>query len=348
MCLRGEKISGRNDYIMTERDRVIAALNFSKPDRVPRDLWVLSYIEIFHKEKLDKLLEKYPGDIEKATENALAADAKLERLSKIGPYTDDWGSVWYVGEPGVIGEVKEPALPDWSKLDKYQPPWDLIKNRDIDFINRTCDKSDKFMISDISARPFERIQFVRGSENVYLDLAYDSKEFRKLLEMIHEFFLKDVTNWAESNVDAVFLMDDWGGNDSLLISPAMWRTMFKPLYKEYCDIIHKAGKYVFYHVDGFIEPIFGDLIEVGMDAINSQLFCMNIESLAEKYKGKVTFWGEIDRQRILSFGTTDEVHQAVQRVRNALDDDSGGVIAQCEWGTNDPQENIEAVLEAWL
>jgi hypothetical protein len=39
---------------------------------------------------------------------------------------------------------------------------------------------------------------------------------------------------------------------------------------------------------------------------------------------------------------------AVRRVRAALDDGVGGVIAQCEWGLHDPAENIAAVFEAWL
>jgi len=74
---------------------------------------------------------------------------------------------------------------------------------------------------------------------------------------------------------------------------------------------------------------------------------MNIEKLAEKYKGRITFWGEIDRQRILPFGNVCEVVEAVHRVRRALDDGTGGVIAQCEWGKNNRKENIEGVFETW-
>jgi len=143
------------------------------------------------------------------------------------------------------------------------------------------------------------------------------------------------------------LMDDWGSNNALLISPAMWRHMFKPLYREYCDIIHAAGKYVFFHSDGNIESIYADLIEVGVNALNSQLFCMNIEELGRKYKGKITFWGEIDRQFVLPFGTENEIKGAVNRVRRALDDGRGGVIAQCEWGKDNSQSSIETVFQAW-
>jgi len=74
---------------------------------------------------------------------------------------------------------------------------------------------------------------------------------------------------------------------------------------------------------------------------------MNIEELGKKYKGKITFWGEIDRQRVLPFGTPATVLEAVTRVRRALNDGTGGVIAQCEWGKNNPTDNIRAIFEAW-
>jgi hypothetical protein len=143
-------------------------------------------------------------------------------------------------------------------------------------------------------------------------------------------------------------MDDWGMRDHLLIRPQVWRETFKPLYKQYVDIIHAAGKFAFFHSDGNTEEILGDLVEIGIDAINAQLFTMNIEEVARAHKGKITFWGEIDRQRVLPFGKPEDVRSAVQRVRSALDDGLGGVIAQCEWGKDNPQENIEAVFEAWL
>ena len=217
----------------------------------------------------------------------------------------------------------------------------------MDYVNYRCERSQKFMLSKVTARPFERLQFLRGSENLYMDLGYNSRELRKLVEMVHDFYIREITLWCKSNVDAVFLMDDWGSNNSLLISPEMWREMFKPLYRDYCDLIHSNDKFVFFHTDGFIEPIFGDFIELGVDAINSQLFTMNIERLGEKYGGKITFWGEIDRQHVLPFGSRREVRDAVKRVGNAFHNNAGGIIAQCEWGKGVSTENIAAVFETW-
>lgn len=93
-------------------------------------------------------------------------------------------------------------------------------------------------------------------------------------------------------------MDDWGSMHSLLVSPDMWRARFQPLYEDYIRIAHDAGKKVFMmHSDGNITAIYEDLVEMGVDALNSQLFCMDIEELGRRFKGRITFWGEIDRQQ---------------------------------------------------
>ena len=99
------------------------------------------------------------------------------------------------------------------------------------------------------------------------------------------------------------------------------------------------------HSDGYIVDIMPDLIELGIDAINSQIFCMGLDTL-EQFKGKITFWGEIDRQHILPEGTVEEVKDAVIQIKEHLYQD-GGVIAQCEFGPGSKPENVEAVFEQW-
>jgi len=334
--------------MMTGRERVRRALTFDRPDRAPRDVWALPYVQLFRQVELDELRAEFPMDIGSPQLSPGWSNEVVRATRTPGHYRDDWGSVWYVGEAGVIGEVKEPALADWSALAHFQPPWHLVRGRDLSHANRCCAKSDQFMLSDVTARPFERLQFLRGTQNLYYDIGYGVPELRVLLEMVHEFYLEDIRGWCASDVDGIFFMDDWGTNTTLLIRPEMWREVFKPLYREYCEIIHAAGKFAFFHSDGHTQDIFGDLIEVGMDAINSQLFTMDIEELARLYKGKVTFWGEMDRQQVLPFGTPEEVRAAVHRVRRALDDGRGGLIAQCEWGKDNPRENIETVFREWL
>jgi len=209
-----------------------------------------------------------------------------------------------------------------------------------------CRETERFSLSITYTRPFERLQYLRGTENTLMDLAYKPPELFELLDTIHQFFIKDMEMWAKTDVDALFFQDDWGAQNNLLISPKTWREIFKPLYKEYIDIAHSHGKYAFMHSDGDIEQIYPDLIEIGLDAINSQIFCMDIEGLGEKHAGQITFWGEIDRQHFLPFGTPEQIDQAVRRVKKALYR-QGGVIAQCSFAVGDHPTNVEQVFKTW-
>ena len=333
---------------MTSRERVIRALHFEHPDRAPRQLWTLPGVPLFRRSELNAFLERFPEDI--AGPDVTYGCGKRESgvPNLVDTYTDAWGCAWDALEPGVVGEVKGAPLDDWSALVHYAPPFEILDNADFSRVNASCAASDKFILAGTTVRPFERMQFIRGTEKLYLDLAYGTAEMLKLREMVHAFFMRELEMWVETDVDGISFMDDWGAQDRLLISPKMWRELYKPLYAEYVDLIHSAGKFAFMHSDGHIASIYPDLIEIGVDALNSQLFCMDIEALGREYKGKITFWGEIDRQGLLPFGTVDEVKAGVRRVRTALDDGAGGVIAQCEWGNDVPMENVVAVYEAWL
>ena len=333
---------------MDSRERVIRTLRFEQPDRAPRDLWRLPGVEMFHQEALKAVLEQFPEDIVKPPFQYGPGDRETGIPHQIGTYTDAWGCVWQVGEPGVIGEVKGPPLADWSTLTAYKPPFEILEQADLSQVNRFCAETSRFVLAGTTVRPFERMQFLRGSEALYLDLGWETAELYTLRDMLHEFFLRDLELWIKTDVDGISFMDDWGAQRHLLISPKQWRSLFKPLYKDYCDLIHSAGKFVFFHSDGYIADIYPDLIEIGVDAINSQLFCMDIEALGRRFKGQITFWGEIDRQQVLPFGTLEEVREAVRRVRAVLDDGQGGVIAQCEWGNDVSAETVRAVFEAWL
>jgi len=332
---------------MDSRERVVASLTFKTPDRVPRDIWLLPHTLLYQRDKIDLILKEFPMDLEVCEIKPGANIKELEKTSKIGSYKDEWGSIWYLSEPGVVGEVKTPFIDCWAKLRQFKPPYGVIKDRDAGFINSLHENSSKFILSDVTARIFERLQFLRGTENLFMDIAYDRPELYRLIKMVHEFYLEDINFWCKTNVDGIFFMDDLGTNISMLISPESWRRLFKPLYKEYCDMIHDAGKFTFFHTDGNTSAIFSEFIDVGVDAINSQIFIMDIEELSQKYRGKITFWGEMDRQKILPFGSPKDIQEAVARIRRVLDNGEGGVIAQCEWGKNIKAENIRAVFTAW-
>lgn len=332
---------------MTPRERVRRTLDHLPVDRAPRDLWALPGVSQRRGDELRAFYERFPGDFAGPAARYGPSPFARGTPSVVGESVDEWGSRWRVLEYGVIGEVIAPPLADWSALKTYQPPWSMLDQADFSRVNESCAATDHYVRAGTYTRPWERLQFLRGSEQTFLDLAWGDPHVTTVLEMIHEFSCRELAMWAATDVDGIGWMDDWGTQTALLISPDMWRAVFKPLYRDYCAIVRAAGKDVWFHSDGHIEAIYPDLIELGVTAQNSQLFCMDIEALGERYRGQITFWGEIGRQQILPFGTVDEVRAAVQRVRRALDRGRGGVIAQCEWGKFDPAENVWAVFEEW-
>ena len=332
---------------MTSRERVRRALTFQFPDRAPRELWALPGITMFRKAEMDELLARFPSDFTAPDFRYGPAERARGTEAVVGTYSDAWGCVFHVAEPGVVGEVKEPPLADIRALDHFRPPDEILDLADFSRVNASCAATDLFVKAGTTVRPFERMQFLRGTEALFADLAWGTREVYRLRDLVHGFFVRELELWAKTDVDAISFMDDWGAQERLLISPRLWREFYKPLYAEYVNIIHGAGKFAFFHSDGYIIDIMPDLIEIGIDALNSQLFCMDIEEIGRRFRGKITFWGEIDRQWVLPFGTVEDVHAAVRRVRAALDDGRGGVIAECEWGIGVPKENVYAVYETW-
>jgi hypothetical protein len=102
---------------------------------------------------------------------------------------------------------------------------------------------------------------------------------------------------------------------------------------------------MFMHSDGHIVAIIPELIDLGLDALNSQLFCMGLDELS-RFRGMLTFWGEIDRQHLLPRGTRNDIRTAVHSVREALWA-AGGCIAQCEFGAGADPDNVFTVFETW-
>lgn len=329
----------------TPREIVHQTLDFAGPPRAARDRWDLPIAAAQFPAELAQLEREFPPDF-----TAIAGHERVVAPTRgdpfaVGEYTDEWGCTFRNLQRGVIGEVKEPLVRDWAadRARIHVPREWLTLDRDA--VNRDCAATDRFTLAAPCPRPFEQLQFLRGSEELYLDLADPPAELRRFLRELHGFYCEVLEAWARTDVDALRIMDDWGSQRSLLIAPRLWRELFKPLYQEYAHIAHGQGKRIFLHSDGHIAAIFPDLVEIGIDAVNSQIFCMGAETLAA-HAGHITFWGEIDRQHLLPEGTPADIAGAVRTVHHHLWR-NGGCIAQCEFGPAARPENVRAVFATW-
>ncbi|NLE44859.1 MAG: methyltransferase [Chloroflexi bacterium] len=330
---------------MDSRELVQRALEFAQPARIPRQLWLLPWATEHYPNMVEMLDQRYPNDIVTSPAFLAAEPRTVGDPYQPGMYVDEWGCAFENKQRGVIGEVKEPLLKHWRQWETIQPPLEWL-TVSVGQVNAFCGATDKFVLAGCNPRPFEQLQFIRRTDNLYMDLMDQPEELFKLLARIHNFYLQQLELWASTDVDALTFMDDWGAQRTLLISPDLWRQVFKPLYRDYIDLAHSRGKYAFMHSDGHTAEIIPDLVEMGLDALNTQIFCMDIEDLGRRFAGRLTFWGEIDRQHLLPFGSAGDIVDAVHRARRALYRD-GGVIAQCEFGPAARPENVLQVFEAW-
>jgi len=330
---------------MDSKERLIRTLNFDSPQRIPRQCWLLPWAEKRYPAESARLAKEFPDDILPVAGMYTIPQKSSGSKYNEGYYTDDWDCRFINIQEGLIGVPSEPLVGNWDQLDLLKPPKEMLAV-DRDSVNAFCKTSNKFTYSNSWIRPFERYQFIRTTELAMMDIALESDEMKTLIGIIHNHYLKEVEAWAKTDIDAIGIMDDWGMQKGMIVSPGYFRKYYKPLYKEYAEIARKYRKYVFMHSDGNITEIIPDLIEIGIDALNSQLFCMDIEELGKKFAGKITFWGEIDRQNILPNGNHNDIEGAVNHVYNNLYS-NGGVIGQCEFGPAAKPENIFYVFESW-
>jgi uroporphyrinogen decarboxylase len=331
---------------MTSRELVIKTLNHEAVPRVPRDIWVPTAEDPTRLGEIAELNVRFPSDI--IQPDIVPAHKKPPaKSSKTAEYTDLWGCMWHTAEKDSPPELKYSPLSEPGKIASYQPPTALLDRARFSKVNKSCQTTSRFVLAWSEVRPFDRLRFLRGNTTL-VDLARGTKDIRSLLAMLHDFACKELEIWANTDVDGVAFCDDWGTADGLLVAPEMWRDMFRPLYREYCRILHAKDKFVFFRSNGHILDIFGDLVRAGVDAIHCQMDLMGVERLAKRYRERVTFWGEMDHQRLHNPGTLDEFREAVVAVRRALDFGNGGVIAQCQWDPGVRIQTIAAFFEQWL
>ena len=328
---------------MTSKERVIAAIRFKGPDRIPIDIWPVPASFKRHGKSLEELFEKYPIDFVHPNWPAKWDPETLDPTFKTGRYTDEWGVLWECKKAGYSGMDIGHPLDDWNKLKIFKPPaheWLTVSYDD------SSSDPNKFCLG-VGSIFFHRMCVLRGMENLMMDLMDDTSEVYQLRDMLLEYFGQQVSSLAKTNVDGIIFFDDWGAQSQLLIPPRVWRSFFKPVYKKLFSICKKAGKFIFFHSDGYIMEIIEDFIEMGVDALNCQVWCMGPETLGKKFRGRITFWGEINRQITIPHGSPNDICVAAAKMKEHLATPSGGLIGQSEIDDLTPLENIEVLLTVW-
>lgn len=322
----------------TSRELVLQALSMDGPMRAPRSLRVLPLAAETYARELDDIERDYPSDMVTVVGHERERPPTSDGPCATGGYVDAWGCVL-----DSSFQCWDPLVKDWkSDRGKVHIPNEWL-TLNVDAVNRDCASTDKFTISDAYASPFEQLRLIRGSCDFLSDLLDPTAEMLAFMQEMHAFYVELLTCWSRTDVDCLYVVDDWGSERSLLASPSVWREHLKPMYHDYVQIAHGRGKKILFHSDGNILEIFSDLVEMGVDAVNSQIFCLGLRHI-KQYAGKITFWGDMD-QRLLE-GDPSAVDQAVKDVYTSLWA-NGGCVAQCEFGPGAKPRNLRRMFTSW-
>ncbi len=376
---------------MNSRERLIKTMNFQKPDRVPFDMgstqvtgineiayrnlrkaYGLPDHEIVYTDKVQGLASPEDDFIE-----LLGIDVRglfpLNAHNWNVNVTDDGGKYWnYLDEWGITyRKPKENGLyfsiyQEPLKNEKLTPdsiknhPWPDFKDPiRIEGLKELADdyhaKGFGVVIKDPFAGVFEMAQRICGMDYLLMLMASEPELagllFDKMVELKIDFFSTALPVLGDS-VDVVGLMDDYGTQESQLISPRMFRNQIKPRQKQVFDCVkeHAPNAKRFFHSCGNVRPLIPDFLEIGVEILNPihvKAKGMDPYELKKDFGNQIIFWGGgVDTQGILPMGTPAEVREDVKRNLDALMPDGGYVFNTIHDIQADvPVENIVAMIE---
>ncbi len=345
---------------MTPKERIWATINRQPIDRLPIDLWCSP-------EVLDSLRKYTSLDDEMAVYNKLGLDKIVWIFPGYGGrYFDpnDSGEITMWGVPtrmvkaglATYQEYINPPIADYmdpSELADYHS-WPDPNKFDYEGAKALAKKARSWDFATIGPwiSHFEIYCQMRGLENALMDtLAFPDflDATIERIDAIQTIMLEKMLKELNEDIDIVFISDDMGMQDSMLISLESWETHFKQRLKNWCDLIHSYGKKVLYHTDGAVLPLIPGLIECGVDILNPiQHVCpgMDRTKLKEQFGKDLIFHGGVENQRILPMGTVDEVIEETRKCLDTLGKDGGYICCSChnaQAGT--PVENILAMID---
>ncbi len=248
-------------------------------------------------------------------------------------WEDEWGCTWRrLIDWTKGGEVVEPAITCREDLETYEPP---------DYDNPARYERgpeiretypDHYMLGTITGCCFNRARYL-PTFGTYLEwCAGDPELVRDINQMVSDVVMAQVDIYADIGCDGVFFCEDWGTQDRLLVSPAMWDRMFKWTFERLLDRAHGHGMTVWMHSCGCMTDIIPPLVQLGMDLFQfDQPEVHGIDTLAE-FADRTTFWLPVDIQKILPTGD-EELIRAKAREMVAKLGQNGGFIAK-DYGDN--------------
>lgn len=348
---------------MTSKERVQAASRREKCDRPPTSLRCTP-------ESWATLREYLKVETNDDVMDVLDIDMRWVGLPFIGPKeksaiplfeegTDFWGchtkksvnnfNTYYDFDYHPLQNaqnVKDVEDHDWPSLDW----WDY--NALVPAIEKINRKEPRACIL-FAGGAFETPWYIRGMENFLMDLYINPDIVDTICSRVESYYRQRALNalkTAKGGIDIIGSGGDVGTQQSMMISPEIWRERIKPYTGSLISTFKNAGLMTFYHSCGSLVPIIDDLIESGLDfldPIQVTAAGMRPEELFPVFGDRLSFHGAIDEVELLPHATAQEVYDETTRIISILGAKGGYIVSPSHQVQGDtPPENVVAIFEA--
>lgn len=344
---------------MTSRDRVLTSLKRSgNPDHIPFSLFLggvtRRMMAVYQKETgSNKIPEEYfdfdtrmlfPAPTGKKTDFSRYFQTLEDRI-----FFNEWG-VGAVQTLYDIPDHKYHPLAEMKTVDEINAfDWP-----DLDAPYRYGDAAEKTkeyqqrgyaVCGSMGQTIFETAWLMRGMEQFLMDFYINEKIARAICENITRIRIRQAEHYARAGVDVLMLGDDIVTQQGCMISPETYRTFIKPCVQQVASAAKAVNPeiIIFMHSCGKIEPMIDDLIEVGVEVLHPvQPECNDLRKIKEVYGNRLSFWGGIGIQSVLSQGSPEEVVQTVKDTASLMGE--GGGFLVCPAHLLDPSVSWENVM----
>ncbi|MCX7804284.1 MAG: hypothetical protein N3A38_03745 [Planctomycetota bacterium] len=247
--------------------------------------------------------------------------------------TDAWGCEWEFAVGGLEGVVVKHPLADWSALASYKAPDpEITEDRGpVNWGDRRRRVEEARAKGKLTTGNLPhgflvmRMQYLRGFENSMVDFATEDENLQHLIDIVNEHNLKQVEKWISFGVDVLRAGEDLGTQTRPIMRPETFRKWIVPAYKKLFIPCRKAGIHVDLHSDGRVLELIDCFLESGVDIVNPQDLVNGIDNLAREVKGRCCIRLDVDRQKIIPFGTAREIRELVEEEVRKLGSPAGGL-----------------------
>ena len=263
-------------------------------------------------------------------------------------YEDEFGVIWSRSIDKDIGIIENPILSD-ANIGSYQFPEinrDFLDDKLMQF---TSNGKDCFRFAKINFSLFERAWSLRGFENMFMDFVLNPDFVTDLLEKITLRNIEVIKIALQYDIDGIYLGDDYGQQNGMLMSPDMWRKFFKPQLGRMISEVKKAGKISCLHSCGNIKPILPDLIDIGLDVYQTvQPEIYDLNELKQNFGKNLTFFGGISTQQSLPVLNPNEIRDITSETMRIFGKNGGYIAAPTHKVPADVSpENLVAMVETF-